>query len=142
MTEQKTELTTESTIDTMTRPTLYFDGGCPLCRREIAHYQRLDRSNRVRWIDLHQAADELRGLGLDTETAMRRIHLQAPDGRLISGVPAFVALWDELPLYRFLARAVRALRLLGPLEWGYGHFADWRFRRRCDDAVCGIDRTR
>ena len=125
----------------ITKPTLYFDGGCPLCRREIAHYRRLDRAGRVRWLDLHQAGDELRAVGLDTEAAMRRIHLRASDGRLISGVPAFVALWDELPGYRRLAQAVRVLRLSGPLDWGYRHFAHWRFRRRCRDGVCGTDRA-
>jgi predicted DCC family thiol-disulfide oxidoreductase YuxK len=134
--EPEAELMTTPETQAMSKPTLYFDGGCPLCRREIDHYRRLDRSDRVRWIDLHQAADELNAVGLDTETAMRRIHLRAPDGRLISGVPAFVSLWDELPVYRLLARAVRALRLSAPLDWGYRHFADWRFRRRCRDGVC------
>jgi len=35
-----------------TRPILFYDGQCPLCRKEIAHYQRLDRQQRVDWQDL------------------------------------------------------------------------------------------
>lgn len=125
--------------DSTSRLTTYYDGGCPLCSKEIAHYRRVDRDQRVRWVDLTAAADELAAIGLDQATAMRRLHAREPGGRLLSGVPAFIAIWHRLPGYRFLARAVEALRLTRPLEWGYRRFADWRFRQRCRDGVCDID---
>ena len=33
------------------RPMVFYDGGCPLCRREIAHYRRIDSAERLRWVD-------------------------------------------------------------------------------------------
>lgn len=42
-------LPTESPFDRQ-RATVFFDGGCPMCRREIAHYQRLDAAGRIRWL--------------------------------------------------------------------------------------------
>lgn len=121
-----------------TQITTYYDGGCPLCSKEIAHYRRMDRTQQVRWIDLTQAADELAAVGLDIATAMRRLHVRDAQGRLLSGVPAFVAIWRRLPRYRTLARIIETLRLIGPLEWAYAHFADWRFRRRCRDGACAL----
>ena len=33
--------------------TVFYDGGCALCSKEIAHYVRLDRvRQRMRWIDI------------------------------------------------------------------------------------------
>ena len=32
---------------------MFYDGGCPLCSREVAHYRRLDRRNNVSWVDIH-----------------------------------------------------------------------------------------
>jgi predicted DCC family thiol-disulfide oxidoreductase YuxK len=29
------------------RPVVFYVGGCPLCRREISHYRRLDRRGAV-----------------------------------------------------------------------------------------------
>ena len=29
------------------RPMVFYDGGCPLCRREIAHYRRIDSAERL-----------------------------------------------------------------------------------------------
>ena len=48
------------------RPMVFYDGGCPLCRREIAHYRRIDSTGSLRWVDAmteqegsKEAADEL-----------------------------------------------------------------------------------
>lgn len=114
----------------------FYDSDCPLCSREIAHYQRLDRAGRVDFVAVAQADDALAALGIDAQTALRRMHVQAPDGRLLSGVAAFIAIWQRLPGYRLLARLVLALRLTTPLERLYARFADWRFARRCAAGVC------
>ncbi|MGB5830698.1 MAG: DUF393 domain-containing protein [Thiohalocapsa sp.] len=149
--ERPTKLTTASPI-TNPRPvhnnestlmfqlTTFYDGGCPLCSKEIAHYQRVDRAGRIRWIDLTTDAEALSAAGFDAETAMRRLHVRDVEGQLISGVPAFVAVWQQLPGYRLLAWVVTALRLSGPLDRTYARFADWRFERRCRDGACALER--
>ncbi len=119
--------------------TTFYDGGCPLCSKEIAHYRRIDRAGLIRWVDITQDAEALADVGLDKSTAMRRLHVQETDGQLLQGVPAFVAIWRRLPGYRLLARVVSALRLTAPLDAAYRRFADWRFERRCRDGACAID---
>lgn len=121
-----------------TAVTTFYDGGCPLCSKEIAHYRRLDRAGRVNWVDITRDAEALDAVGLDQATAMRRLHVRDADGRLVQGVPAFVAIWRQLPRYRLLARVVSALRLTAPLDAAYRRFADWRFERRCRDGACDI----
>ena len=51
---------TNSAIDSPTgqRPVVLFDGGCPMCSREIAHYRRLGGAEAIDWIDI-AAADSL-----------------------------------------------------------------------------------
>jgi predicted DCC family thiol-disulfide oxidoreductase YuxK len=120
----------------MNQLTAFYDGGCPLCRREIAHYRRIDRRSAIHWVDITSDRAALDAAGLDLATAMRRIHAQEPDGRLVTGVGAFVAIWRRLPWYRRLAALVTGLRLTGPLDLVYGRFADWRLRRRCADGLC------
>jgi len=120
----------------MSRLTVFYDGGCPLCRREIAHYRRLDRPAAIDWVDITKDEHALDAVGLDLATAMRRIHAHEPDDRLVTGINAFVAIWRRLPWYRRLASLVIGLRLTGPLDWAYGRFADWRLRRRCANGVC------
>ena len=119
------------------RTTVFFDGGCPMCRREIAHYKRLDDTGRIRWLDIHRKPDVVAEVGVSWETAMQRLHVRSGTGELHTGVPAFVAIWRELPRYRWLARVVAAVPGLIPLlDFAYGRFARWRWRRRCRDGVC------
>lgn len=33
--------------------TLFWDGGCPLCKTEIAYYKRIDVAQRVEWVDIY-----------------------------------------------------------------------------------------
>jgi predicted DCC family thiol-disulfide oxidoreductase YuxK len=115
---------------------MFFDGGCPLCRREVAHYRRLDRAGRVDWVDISREPDALAAWGVTLEEAMARLHVRERSGRLVTGVPAFVAVWDDLPYYRHLARVVRALGLVPLLDRVYGRFARRRYARRCADGFC------
>jgi predicted DCC family thiol-disulfide oxidoreductase YuxK len=131
------EFTESGMVSDQRRPVLFFDGGCPLCRREIAHYRRLDRDSRVEWVDVNDQEARLTAFGIDPARAMARIHAVTRDGRVVSGVRAFVVVWRELPYYRGLALLERWPRLLRFLDRVYDRFAVWRLRRRCADGVCG-----
>ena len=63
-----------------TRPILFYDGQCPLCLKEIAHYQRLDRDRRIDWRDLFAADTHPEHYGLDRIEAMQVIHAVDPQG--------------------------------------------------------------
>lgn len=91
--------------------TIYYDGSCPLCRREIALYRRLPAARRLHWQDVSQG--EGLGEGLSCEMAMRRFHVRDNHGRLFSGGAAFARLWRALPCWRVAGW----LFALPPLSW-------------------------
>ncbi|MDJ0872606.1 MAG: DUF393 domain-containing protein [Gammaproteobacteria bacterium] len=116
---------------------MFYDGGCPLCSREVAHYRRLDRRKTVNWADIHNDPGTVAALGVSYESAMERLHVRDRQGKVHTGAWAFAAVWDELPGYRWLSRALRRLHLLPALDIAYSRFASWRYRRRrCDAGSC------
>jgi len=120
------------------RVTVFFDGGCPMCRREIAHYRRLQGAERMDWRDIHADPEALSEAGISWQQAMERLHVQDGTGTLRTGAHAFVTLWHELPGYRWLARVVSAIPgVVWVMDRVYTVFARWRWRRRCLDGVCG-----
>lgn len=115
-------------------PIAFYDGGCPLCRREIAHYQRIDQQDRIRWIDIDANPGLLAEYGLSREQAMKRMHVRESDGSMVTGARAFIALWQRMPRYRPLAWLVSRPGILWIAERVYDVFARWRWRDRCDDS--------
>lgn len=89
-------------------PCVLHNGSCPVCSREIAAYRRLAARCGVPLdaADVSRDAAVLAAIGLDAEAAARRLHL-LENGRLLSGVDAFLALWERLPGWRRVARVVR-----------------------------------
>lgn len=102
-------------------PTVYFDGGCPLCRAEIGYYRAKDRAGALCFVDISQA-DTALPAGLTRAAALRRFHVRAGDGRLVAGAAAFVELWSQLPGWRRAARVARLPGALAVLEGGYRLF--------------------
>jgi len=86
----------------------FYNGACPVCRPEIAHYQTLARRRpaALAWRDLADDPEALAGYGITPEDAKRRLHALDEAGRLVSGVDAFLAIWRNLPVYRHLAGVV------------------------------------
>jgi predicted DCC family thiol-disulfide oxidoreductase YuxK len=110
---------------TSTKPfatTVYFDGACPVCSREIAMYQRQPGAEGVQWVDVARCAAAAIGPDLTREAAMARLHLRRADGSLVSGAQAFTELWRALPRWAWLGRLMGAGPGLWLLETGYRVF--------------------
>ncbi|OAB56478.1 thiol-disulfide oxidoreductase [Leptolyngbya valderiana BDU 20041] len=104
--------------------TVYYDGGCPLCLREIRLMRRLDRRQRIDFVDVE---DPDTACPLDRETLLTRFHAREGD-TLHSGAAAFAAMWRQIPLLRPLGLLARNRLVLGVLEWAYLRFLSIRPR--------------
>ena len=106
--------------------TVWHDGGCPLCQREIALMRRLDRRGAILFIDASDPAS-LPSCPIDPAQLLARFHARE-DGVLLSGAAAFAAMWRAIPLLRPLGLAARNPVLLRLLERLYLRFLKSRPR--------------
>ncbi|MDN2584391.1 DCC1-like thiol-disulfide oxidoreductase family protein, partial [Aquibium sp. ELW1220] len=76
-----------------------YNATCPVCNFEIQHYARyaFAKGLPIRFDDLNSDARE--HWSLDADTAARRLYV-LHDGKLTSGIPAFLVLWAQMPKYR------------------------------------------
>jgi len=101
---------------------VYYDGGCPLCRAEIATYQRAQGGDALRWVDAQGCGDSELGAGLERPAALARLHVRRADGTLVQGAAAFAEIWSALPRWRGLSRIARLPGVLPVLDLGYTAF--------------------
>ncbi len=118
---------------------VFYDGGCPLCRREIATLQRWDSRGRIVFTDIDQPEFQADQLGKTHAELMAQIHGRLPDGTLITGVEVFRRLYAAVGLGPLVA-VTRLPGLSHLLNWGYGLFARNRLRltSRCTNETCRI----
>lgn len=106
------------------RVMVWFDGGCPLCLREIALMRRLDRRGAIRFVDV-ASPDSV--CPIDRGALLARFHARE-DGVMLSGAAAFAAMWRAIPLLRPLGLLARNRLALRVLEAAYLRFLKFRPR--------------
>ena len=106
---------------------VYFDGDCPICRREIDLVKRLNRRQRLKFIDFSTSAYRSGEHGLNQCDLGKVIHARWSDGRVITGVEVFREMWDAVGL-GFLANVSRWPIVNGVLLKAYDWFARNRLR--------------
>ncbi len=116
------------------KPKVFYDGECPMCQREIKHYQSMRGADNLEWIDITCDTERLQDYGIDYDTAMARFHVLDGKGQWQTGAYGFAELWKHLPALSGVARVVSKLRLLALIDRVYTIFASWRLKSRQQDA--------
>ena len=126
------------------RLTLLFDGGCPLCLREVTFLQRRDRrlhpdAPQLAFVDIN--ADDYNSAangGISYREAMGRIHALTADGQVLRDVAVFREAYRLIGLgWLYAPSAWPGLRQLA--DGLYGLWAQWRLpltRRPSLDQLC------
>lgn len=95
--------------------TLYYDGACPLCSREMNALRRCT-SGDLSLVDIHDLP-ALNHTHVDKHTLLQTLHIQTSDGEWVTGISANVLAWQyttygvffrwlEWPLIKPVARFI------------------------------------
>ena len=115
--------------------TLFYDGQCPLCAKEIGTLRKLQQGDLV-FADIH-AQPNRKGMLPGREALLRRLHLLTGDGNWVIGLPANVRAWSHTPVGFFFK----------PLLWPgsyplaariYETWADKRYERKSACGSCEV----
>ena len=115
-------------METAAKLTIFYDGACPLCRREIDFYRRRRGASDLAWIDVSQVPEREVAPGLTKDQALARFHTRRADGTLISGGAAFAELWAALPAFSALGGVMKRPPLVWALNLAYPLFLKSRPR--------------
>ncbi len=116
--------------------TIYYDGACGICRREMEHYRAKDKNARLKFINANHPNFDPKSEGLDPQNILDYIHAKDENGKVVYGLEAFAWIWEacgykllpilvRLPLIRQLARAF------------YRLFARYRYKISRGNLDCG-----
>ena len=113
--------------------TLFYDGQCPLCRREIATLRRL-QDGGLEFADIHEQV-ETATLHPSREMLLRRLHLRSNNGAWVTGLRANVRAWSHTR-YGFFFRPLLWPGLFFIATSVYERWADRRYAKRYACEIC------
>jgi predicted DCC family thiol-disulfide oxidoreductase YuxK len=106
--------------------TLYYDGNCPICRKEIKLLKRLV-GNNVDMADIHLLSDETSGIP-DKEALLKRLHLKQANGEWVIGLDATVYVWSKTP-FGWLFKLLQLPLLNSITNAAYSRWAEKRYSK-------------
>lgn len=109
--------------------TVFYDGKCGLCSKEINHYRKIAPNGIFDWKDITEYADDLKKEGISLSEGLKLLHAKDEEGLMHVGVDAFILLWKQLKRWRILALFIRLPIINQIANVLYRSFANWRFRQ-------------
>lgn len=91
----------------MTQITVFYDGNCPLCVREMRHLKRLDAQQNIKLEDIQAEGFRERFPEVDPGRANAMLHGLDSNGQWLYGLDVTYAAW----------RAVGRGWMIAPLRW-------------------------
>ena len=117
---------TNNSIQTSKSLTVFFDGSCPICSKEINFYKMRAGADELSWVDV---SDEEIPIPIQTrsrEELMARFHVLSSSGELVSGGAAFAELWASLPAFKIFGKIFKLPILRYLIDVGYDIFLTLR----------------
>lgn len=110
--------------------TVFYDGKCGLCSKEINHYRKIAPGGVFNWQDITESADNLKEEGVTLSQGLKFLHAKDGNGKMHVGVDAFILIWRRIGrLWRILAIFVSLPLIKQMANFSYKLFANWRFKR-------------
>lgn len=109
--------------------TVFYDGKCGLCSKEINHYRKIAPDHLFVWQDITESAHDLIEHGISLAEGLKFLHAKDSDGHLHVGVDAFILIWKQLKRWRYLAIVISLPLIRQSADLAYRLFANWRFNR-------------
>lgn len=121
--------------------TIFFDGACPICDREIALMKRLNRRRKLEFCDFSAKEYDAASSGFAGANLATMIHARWADGSVITGLEVFRAMWEAVGLG--LLSKMSRLSFVEPLALkAYAWFARNRLRLTDRSHACTGDACR
>ncbi|MFI0471779.1 thiol-disulfide oxidoreductase DCC family protein [Halomonas sp. HMF6819] len=107
--------------------TLYYDGHCPFCLKEVAWLEKHPRRQRIELVDIQASTFDAATVGCNFDDLMGKLHVKDRNEQCYIGMEASRALYAVLGYRRMVGMSCLP-GLRGVMDAGYRLFARYRVR--------------
>lgn len=107
--------------------TVYYDGKCNLCNKEISYYRRICNKSKFSWNDIANHPEKLKKIKIQQSDALMYLHATDNKGKLYIGVEAFILIWKNIRYWKILSYFISLPIIKQVTILLYKKFAKYRF---------------
>ena len=108
---------------------VYYDGKCNLCSKEIKFYMKIAPKNLFNWVDITSSSKELKLANIELVDALMYLHVKDCNERFYIGVDAFKVIWSQLSYFKYLSHIISLPGIYQLANFFYDKFAKYRFNK-------------
>ena len=109
--------------------TVFYDGKCGLCSKEINHYKTIANPKKFTWLDVANNPNYLKSIDVNLSDALMQLHVLDNENNIHVGVDAFIIIWSNLKFWCILSFIVRLPIIKQIANLLYKKFAEHRFAK-------------
>tara|TARA_Y100001960_G_C14533407_1_gene757255 strand:- start:49 stop:414 length:366 start_codon:yes stop_codon:yes gene_type:complete len=109
--------------------TVFYDGKCNLCSKEINYYKLIADDNLFKWLDIANNPKYLSLIGISEQDALLYLHATDENNNLFIGVDAFLLIWKNIKYWRILYFFLSQPIIKQFSNFIYKKFANYRFSK-------------
>ena len=111
----------------MTMSKIFYDGKCPVCKKEISLYKKLSMSNSIEWYNVHSNQAALKKVNKSKEECLKLLHVYDDNNNLYLGVEAFIFIWKKTKYFKYIAYCLDFKLIKIPLNFFYKLYAKKKY---------------
>ena len=109
--------------------TVYYDGKCSVCLKEINYYRRIAPEGVFVWCDITEPEADFEKAGITLTQGLKQLHVRDQYENMQVGVKAFITIWGQLNRWRIVAKIVALPLIYQVVCVLYKCFAARRFKK-------------
>ena len=109
--------------------TVFYDGKCNLCSKEIKYYKSIADESVFNWFDIANNPKYLKSINISQPEALMLLHATDKYNNLFVGVDAFILIWRNLRFWKILSFIVSLPLIKQIAILVYKSFAKHRFSK-------------
>lgn len=106
--------------------TVFYDGACPLCVKEVSRWKNAPFQCDVEWFDITDQDERLLELGIDPQLALLELHTRTDQGEIKTSIESYALLLSQLSRWKWLGWLMGLPGIRQFLKWTY----DWMTKVR------------
>jgi predicted DCC family thiol-disulfide oxidoreductase YuxK len=80
---------------------VFYDGNCPICKREIELYKQLNKNKSIAWYNIYSDKKALKIINKSKEECLKAFHV-IDDNKIYKETEAFFILWKDIKYFKIL----------------------------------------